>query len=135
MSEGPEHAYPGIGRLHYFLAYVGMVAVTVLLVTMFGPGSTVMRIATLAMMVAGVILDVMRLRNIGVSQWFSFIRYLPFGGLVLLFGLTCAQTGWAETRRLDAAGKSILIVELMLLAVALFVMFQIGMSIFEISGF
>src|SRR6476469_2342212 len=114
MSESElDETYPGIDRLHYFLAKIGMIAAVVFAVTLFGPQSPVMKFLGLALMLAGVILDVMRLRNIGISQWFAFIRFLPFGNTVLDIGLQCAQPGWAETRRLDRAGKSILIFELL----------------------
>ena len=126
---GLEHEYPGIGRLHYFLAQVGMIAAVVFVLTVFGPESRVMSVATLVLMVASFVLDVMRLRNIGVSEWFAFLRYVPFGNTLLAFGLLCAQTGWAETRRLDSAGKSILMFLLLLLALMLFILFRTGMSV------
>lgn len=129
---GLEHEYPGIGRLHYFLAHIGMIATVVFVVTVFGPESRVMSITGLVLMVASFVLDVMRLKNIGVSQWFAFLRYVPFGKTLLGFGLLCAQTGWIETRRLDSAGKSILFTELVLLALILFLFFRTGITVFGI---
>lgn len=128
-----EDGYPGIGRLHYFLAHVGMIAAVLFVVTVFGPESLVMRVMSLAVMVAAVVLDVMRLRNIGLSQWLVFLRFVPFGSTLLAIGLMAAQTGWAETRRLDSAGRSILLVELILVVMVLFLMFRTGMSIFGIG--
>ncbi len=131
MSEsGHGHAYPGIGRLHYFLAHIGMIAAVVFVVTVFGPESRVTTIIGLVLMVASFVLDVMRLKNIGLSQWFAFLRYVPFGRTLLGFGLLCAQTGWIETRRLDSAGKSILVAELVLLALILFMFFRTGLTVF-----
>jgi hypothetical protein len=124
-----DESYPGIDRLHYFLAKIGMIAAVVFVVTIFGAHSPVMKILGLLLMVAGVVLDVMRLRNIGVSQWFAFIRFLPFGNTVLDIGLQCAQPGWGETRRLDRAGRSILIFELFLLALALFMAFRMRLDV------
>src|SRR5215203_5162850 len=98
MSESAQDLeYPGIGRLHYFLAHIGMIAAVVFVVTVFGPESRVMSITGLVLMVASFVLDVMRLKNIGLSQWFAFLRYLPFGSTLLVFGLLCAQTGWIKT--------------------------------------
>ena len=128
-----DQEYPGIGRLHYFLAQVGMIAAVIFVVTIFGPESRVMSIMTLVLMVASVILDVMRLRNIGVSQWFSFLRYAPYGKTILWLGLTSAQPGWIETRRLDRAGKSILIFQLALLGLLLFMIFRSGIAMFGIG--
>ena len=132
---GLEHEYPGICRLHYFLAHIGMIAAVVFVVTVFGPESRVTSVTGFVLMVASFVLDVMRLKNIGVSQWFAFLRYLPFGETLLGFGLLCAQTGWIETRRLDSAGKSILLTELVLLALMLFLFFQSGITVFEIPNF
>jgi len=133
MSEsGHEHAYPGIGRLHYFLAHIGMIAVVVFVVTVFGPESRVMSITGLVLIVVSFVLDVMRLKNIGLSQWYAFLRCVPFGKTLLGFGLLCAQTGWTETRRLDSAGKSILLAELVLLALMLFLFFRTGITVFGI---
>jgi uncharacterized membrane protein YhaH (DUF805 family) len=129
MNEGGLE-YPGIGRLHYFLAHLAMIAAVVFVVTVFGPDSPVMNIITVVVMVAGLVLDVMRLRNIGASQWFVFLRYVPFGSTVLAMALLCAQTGWAETRRLDSAGRSILLVEILWIALMLFLIFRKGIEIF-----
>ena len=127
-----EREYPGIGRLHYFLAHIVMIAVVVFVVTVFGPDSGVMTVTALMLMVASFVLDVLRLRNIGLSQWLAFLRYVPFGKTLLGFGLMCAQTGWIETRRLDRAGKSILMVELLLLALVLFMFLRTGITVFGI---
>jgi uncharacterized membrane protein YhaH (DUF805 family) len=119
--------HPGIDRLHYFLGKAGMIASVVFVATVFGPTSGVMRVLGLLLMVASMVLDSMRLRNVGVSQWWAFIRFLPFGNTVLDLGLLCAQTGWAETRRLDRAGRSILIFELILIAMVLIVFLRMRM--------
>lgn len=127
-----EREYPGIGRLHYFLAQIGMIVAVVFVVTVFGPESRMMTLTGLVLMIASFALDVMRLKNIGLSQWFAFLRYVPFGKTLLGFGLLCAQTGWIETRRLDSAGKSILFAELVLLALILFLFFRMGITVFGI---
>ena len=125
---GLDDNYPGIDRLQYFLGKAGMIAAVVFTVTVFGPESPVMKVVSLAVMIGGVVLDVMRLRNIGVTQWLVFLRFLPFGGLILDLGLVTAQTGWAKQRQLDRAGKTVLIFCLVLLAMMLFVWFRAGMA-------
>lgn len=130
MSESESHHNSqGIDRLHYFLSKIGMIAAVVFAVMVFGPDSAVMRVLGLVLMVASVVLDVMRLRNIGLSQWFAFVRFLPFGNTVLDIFLLSAQEGWAETRRFDRAGRSILIVELLLLGVMLLMFFRLRMLV------
>lgn len=122
------HKFPGIDRLQYFLWHVGMMVAVTILVTVLGPDNPAMRFVGLAVMIASLVLDVLRLRNIGVSQWFAFIRFLPFGSWVLSIGLQCAQPGWAETRRLDNNGRTILIFELVLIGVFIFMIFWVRMS-------
>ena len=121
MSDADSiYKYPGIDRQQYFLGKIGMIVVAVFVVIVFGPSSPLIRVMGLLMLVATVVLDVLRLQNMGVSQWFAFIRFLPFGNLVLDIGLQSAQTGWAETKQLDDTGKKILIVNLALLAIMMF---------------
>ena len=130
-NEVLEHEYPGIGRLHYFLAQVGMIAAVIFVVTVFGPESAVMKFTGITILVASFIVDVMRLRNIGVSQWFAFLRYVPFGKMILGVGLLCAQTGWIETKRLDKAGLTIFLFQIGLILMLLFLLFRTRI---EISG-
>ena len=121
MSDADSiYKYPGIDRQQYFLGKIGMIVVTVFVVIVFGPSSPLIRFMGLLMLVATVVLDVLRLQNMGVSQWFAFIRFLPFGNLVLDIGLLSAQTGWAETKQLDSAGKRTLIFNLVLLGIMMF---------------
>lgn len=125
MSEsGLDHVYPGVDRMQYFVAKACMIAVVIFAVTIFGPYSPVIRILGLLLMVGSIVLDVMRLRNIGVSQWYAFVRFLPFGNTVLDICLQSAQTGWVETRRLDRDGKRIFFVELLLFGLMLFLAFR-----------
>ena len=121
MSDADSiYKYPGIDRQQYFLGKIGMIVVAVFVVIVFGPSSPLIRVMGLLMLVATVVLDVLRLQNMGVSQWFAFIRFLPFGNLVLDIGLLSAQTGWAETKQLDTAGKRTLIFNLVLLGIMMF---------------
>jgi uncharacterized membrane protein YhaH (DUF805 family) len=125
MSESRlDHVYPGVDRLQYFLAKVCTILAVVFVVAIFGSHSPVMRVLGLLLMVGSVVLDVMRLRNIGVSQWYAFIRFLPFGNTILDICLQSAQTGWVETRRLDRDGKRIFIVELLFIGLMLFLAFR-----------
>lgn len=107
-DETDESGYPGVGRLYYFLGRVMLIIVTIFSVVYFGPESRTFAVVTLATMIAGAVLDVMRLKNIGVTTWLLFIKYLPYGALALSIGLQTAQTGWVETKRLDKPGWAIL---------------------------
>jgi hypothetical protein len=124
MSE-TDHIYPGVDRWQYFMAKIAMIFAVMFVVAVFGPQSPVMRMLGLLLMVGSVMLDVMRLRNIGVSQWYAFVRFLPFGNTVLDICLQSAQTGWVETRELDDTGKRILMTELLFIAVMLFLAWRV----------
>jgi len=107
-----DHIYPGVDRWQYFMSKFAMILALIFVARVFGPESPAMRILTLLMMFGSIALDVLRLKNIGVSQWYAFIRFLPFGNTILDICLQSAQPGWAETRKLDTTGKRILFTEL-----------------------
>jgi len=115
-----DHIYPGIDRWQYFLGKLGMVVSAIFVSMIFGPTSIVMKVLSLALMVTSMLLDSMRLQNIGISQFWAFIRFLPFGNLVLDLGLLSVQTGWVETRRVDDTGKRILFVAAILIGLIIF---------------
>jgi uncharacterized membrane protein YhaH (DUF805 family) len=125
MSELDEN-YPGVGRLKFFLGKVGLVAATMISVVYFGPGSSVTRVIALVVSIAGFVLDVMRLRNIGVSQWFAMLRFVPYVNLLYTIGLLSAQAGWIETRRLDRNGKTIAIFLIAMTALMLFMLLTVS---------
>jgi hypothetical protein len=122
-----DHIYPGVDRLQYFLGKISMMVAIIFVVTMFGPQHPIMRLVGLGAMIGGLVLDVLRLRNIGLSQWIALIRFLPFLNIILDVSLLCAQTGWSETRKLDAAGRSILFVELLIIAAMILMFFRFRM--------
>ena len=133
-----EHVYPGIGRLNYFLAHIAMIAVMVGAVLLLGPENPLFRVLSLAAMVAGVLLDVMRLRNIGVSQWFALLRFLPYVGGLVGIALQSMQTGWIESRRLDRAGWTIIGAYVGLFLLVMFLVFLRpqelqGLSLFSVQ--
>ena len=129
MNEAPVNGYPGIDRQQYFFGKIGMIVVAIVAVIVFGPGSPIVGILGIVLTIASLVLDVQRLKNIGVSMWFALIRFLPFGNLVLDIGLQSAQTGWAETRQLDQTGKRILIFNLVLLAILLLLAWSSRMAV------
>lgn len=126
-------SYPGVDRLYYFLGRIAMVLAMVFAFIFFGPESSLIKPLGLVISIAAVILDVMRLRNIGVSQWLVFLRFIPYVGLLLSIGLQSAQGGWAESKRLDRAGLAILATHAVIIAVVLYLIYRTGMNI-EIFG-
>jgi uncharacterized membrane protein YhaH (DUF805 family) len=128
-----ESVHPGIGRLYYFLARVMLILAIVFSVAFFGPDSAAFSIISLGAMIAGIVLDVMRLRNIGVSQWFVFLRYIPFVSLLFWIGLQSAPAGWSESRQLDRAGWAILGVHAALIVLIIFLSRTTGIEVFGLS--
>lgn len=123
-QETGENAYPGVGRLYYFLARVMMVALTVFVVLYFGPASVAFKLISIGVMAAGAVLDVMRLRNMGVSQWLLFLRFVPYLGTALSIAMQSAQPGWNRSKRLDREGWAILGVHLALIALIIFISYR-----------
>jgi hypothetical protein len=119
-----ENDRPGVGRLYYFLARVMLIVATIFAVFYFGPGSVAFKLLSFGTMSAGVVLDVMRLRNIGASQWLVFLRFVPYLGLVLSIGLQSAQSGWNETKRLDRAGWAIFGVHVALILLVVYLVYR-----------
>lgn len=128
-----ESTYPGIDRLYYFLARIAMILVMVAVVMFFGFDSRVIGFASLGISIGSTILDVMRLRNIGVSQWFVFLRFVPYVGLLLSIGLQSAQTGWADTKRLDRAGWAIVATHAAIIGVIIYLIYRTNIENFGIS--
>lgn len=119
-----ENDRPGVGRLYYFLARLILIAAMIFAVFYFGPASVAFKLLSFGTMAAGVVLDVMRLRNIGASQWLVFLRFLPYMGLALSIALQSAQSGWNETKRLDRAGWAIFGVHMMLIALVIYIAYR-----------
>lgn len=128
-----ESVHPGVGRLNYFLGRVLFFAAMMFAALQFGPESRVFGLISLGVMIAGLVLDVMRLRNIGASQWLVFLRFIPYVGLLLSIGLQSAQGGWAETKRLDKAGWSIVGVHAILVVLTIFLLLRTNIEIFGIA--
>lgn len=106
---------PGLGRLNFFLGKVSTGVAMVVAVTLLGPNSPLLWIIGLLLSFVSFALDVMRLRNIGVSQWFAVLRFVPYVNLVYSILIQSAQSGWIETRRLDSTGRTLLIFQSALL--------------------
>lgn len=132
-DETSETSSPGIGRLNFFLARVMMVLVMVVAFMLFGPESRLIGPMSLTFTVFGIVLDVMRLRNIGVSQWFVFLKFIPYVGLLFSISLQSAQTGWVKTRRLDRAGWAILATHAAIIGVMILLVYRKYIDTFGLS--
>jgi len=120
----PLREYGGIGRLAYvgysFLAgIVGNVLGAIAAGTEVGPAVVVL--AIIASVGLTVFITVQRLKNIGYSGWWSVLLFVPLANIFL--GLRCliCPAGYADTKRLDLAGKIITGI-----AVTVFLLFVAG---------
>jgi uncharacterized membrane protein YhaH (DUF805 family) len=120
---------PRVDRLNYFLGTVGLGAAMAAAVTLLGPESSLVWVIGLVISFAGFVLEVLRLRNIGVSQWFAMLRFLPYLNVLYLIFLQSAQNGWADTRRLDGKGRRLFIFQLALLVLVIFMVWKLRAEI------
>lgn len=130
MSESwIDEGRPGTGRLNFFLGKLGIMAGMMVAFTFLGPESLWLRVVGLVLSFVGFALDVMRLRHIGVSQWFAMLRFVPYVNLLYMIFLQSAQGGWIETRRLDQTGKTLMIFQLALLVLMIFMLLRMRMAV------
>ncbi len=100
----------------------------------FGPESGIFSFISLAVMIAGVVLDVLRLQNIGASQWLMFLRFVPYAGLLLSIFLQSAQKNWTETRSFDRTGWIIISIHAAFAAFIIYLLIKNpAMEIFGLS--
>ena len=120
----PLREYGGIGRLAYvgysFLAGIVMnvlaaaAAATEAAPALFG-------VVVVAAFAATIFITVQRLKNLGYSGWWSILMFVPLANI--LVGLRCliCPMGYADTKKLDKAGKIVsgVVVALFILAVVM----------------
>lgn len=94
--------YGGIGRLGYagllFLSFFGVGFIS----GMLNSGGPVLLLIPLFYM-----LTAYRLKNIGDNPWCCLLMLIPIVNLILQIRCLLFQEGYADTKRLDAAGKTI----------------------------
>jgi uncharacterized membrane protein YhaH (DUF805 family) len=126
--------YPDIDRLNYFGLRAMLFFVGIFAFFYFGPESKIFSVLSLVVMIAGVVLDVMRLQNIGASQWLMFLRFVPYAGLLLSIFLQSAQKDWTETRSFDRTGWIIIGIHAAFVAFIIYLLIKNpAMSIFGLS--
>jgi hypothetical protein len=124
-----DEGHSGVGRLHFFLGKVGLFAVWMVAVNLLGPESSWVRVIGLVLSYVSFWLDVMRLRCSGLSRGWAVLRFVPYANLLYLIFLQSAQMNWAETRRLDRTGKTLMISQLALVALMIFMLLRMSMAV------
>jgi hypothetical protein len=124
------NSYAGIDRLQYFFISLGIGIVSVFTNVITGdPNGTLATVVAVIAMFAMLVTNILRLSNIGMSQWWSLLMFVPLANVWLGFRCQTAQAGWVKTRRLDRTGVKIAVVyiTLVILLIAAFaVLFYIN---------
>lgn len=109
-------SYPGVDRLQYFFITLGIGIVSVSTNVITGdPDSTLATVVSVIAMFGILVANLLRLSNIGMSQWWALLMFVPVANVWLGFRCQTAQKGWVETRRLDRTGVRVAIVYVALL--------------------
>ena len=116
--------YPGIGRAHYVIVTVGLMALVLLtfsVIYFMVPGGAIALMTeewhfwawliglavfwSVGTTVALVLPAVLRLRNLGMSGWWCLAYLLPIIDLWLIWRLVACPVGYSDHRQLDLVGK------------------------------
>lgn len=108
-------AYPGIGRLAYFLLQMGISVVTygllfVGIAVTDGAGGmkglvAVGMIAIIVGSIIGLYIGVKRVQNLGMSGWAILWSFVPIMSVWIGWRMYACPAGYDEHRELDLAGK------------------------------
>ena len=107
----PETAlrhYGGIRRLPYLGIAIGLGILQNVIIEVFPSVESMQSMAllvTLFFLVVSFVPVYYRLQNIGMNPWWCFLMLVPIANL--LIGIRCliCQEGYADTKKLDTAGK------------------------------
>ncbi len=124
-----QQAFGGIGRLAYFgysflnslLSNVLTIAVVAALPAEAAPVAFIIPALSF---VAGIVVVVLRLKNLGYNGWWVLGLIVPILNLVVAIRLVAAPEGYAVHKTLDTPGKVIvgLVIGAFLLVMAIFVL-------------
>ncbi|GAB6164653.1 hypothetical protein JCM19992_06530 [Thermostilla marina] len=131
-----RRSYGGMGRLQYFLAglgasfgigFVGGLAGSM----MENPAPAILGAQILAVLVQ-LVLASQRLQNIGWSPGFAFLLLVPVANFVIGMCLLILPEGYADTKRLDTAGK--IVGGILLGVIGLFFLFIVFAMLAALGG-
>lgn len=99
--------YRGIGRLAYFFGMVGASVFSAVCNIAAESQPAVALLAWLALNGLAFVLVVNRLRNIGMSGWWSLLILIPLANIYIGIKCLVCPEGYEDTKTLDTAGKTI----------------------------
>lgn len=95
----PKGYYGGINRITYFL-FNFVLAITSVFTRENLPLTLILVVLSLAVIA-------LRLKNIGMNGWFSLMSLIPVLNLLVAYRCIACQEGYADSQRLDGAGRVI----------------------------
>ena len=130
MSESEiDGGRPGVGRLDYFLGKVALGIAMVFAASNLDPAGWPLKVIGMVLSYASFAIEVGRLRRIGLSRWWAVLRFVPYVNLLYLIFLQSAPAGWAASRRMDRAGKTLLVFQLALLVVMIVMLMKMRVAV------
>ena len=130
MSESwIEERRPGVGRLDYFFGKVGLGVAMVFAASNLDPEGWPLKLIGMVLSYASFALEVGRLQRIGLSRWWAVLRFVPYVNLLYLIFLQSAPARWAASRRMDRAGKTLLVFQLALLVVIMVMLMKMRVAV------
>ncbi len=110
--------YGGIPRFPYFCSIFGLACTThVLRFLWSSPSGRATLIVSLLFMLL-LITVFQRLKNIGIHPGWCLLMLVPIANLLVVIGCLLFQEGYADTKKLDIAGKIIALTLLVLVLIA-----------------
>ncbi len=109
-----QNNYGGIGRLYYFLGNIGLWLLCTFL--------ELFDLSIINILVGGVltfVLVVQRLRNIGMSGWWSLLILVPIANLFITVPCLVYPEGYHHTKKLDTAGRVIVVIMIVFFIISL----------------
>ena len=115
QPQSTHRVYGGIRRLPYWGITIGLALIQIIIISLvvvgttyrgMGPRSDVLAI-TLVFILITFVPVLCRLKNIGMNPWWCCLILVPIASLFV--GIPCLvfQEGYADTKKLDTAGKVI----------------------------
>ena len=130
MSESwIEQRRPGVGRLDYFLGKVAIGVAMAFAATHLDPEGWPLWVIGMVLSYANFAIEVGRLRSIGLSRWWAMLRFVPYVNLLYMIFLQSAPAGWAESRRMDRAGRTLLVFQTAMLVLLILTMLRMGLAV------
>ncbi len=107
QQDEQEKNYGGIHRTGYFFGILGVAVINGIFDAAGQSESGIASLGLIITFLVSFVLVVNRLRNIGMSGWWSLLILVPVANLFVGIKCTICPEGYQDTKKLDTAGKII----------------------------